>query len=435
MTENSRTPNDSQAIKIANTSLGMHPTRPTEAARLRAARLTIESGLSLTQVFEECSRILGETLNVARVGVWLMSDDREALRCAALYELQSQTLGRGIVLQAADYPNFFAALRARKIIPAELALIDPMTNELVESYFQPLNIASTLDAPLLVAGEVAGVIFCEQVGAAREWTTKERDFVESIANIVVAKIRAAEVKQLRELLACSEPRVAKSDHDEVLGRMAVQIAHDFRNILTVVQNCTEIMTMTESSASVQKSCDLIKQAVDRGTHFVKELADYGRTTPKKPVVIDVNDQIIAFLPILRGAVEKSNPLQFKVAEGIGKILIDLNHLERILLNLIRNAKEATPPGETIEVAIARRQLDDSQRRTCACIEVRDRGNGMTEETRLRLFEPFLTTKAAGTGLGMPIVQRFVERASGTIEVESEPDVGTTIRLLFPLVGS
>ncbi len=434
MTQNARKTSESQAIESANPPSAMQPTRPTELARLRAAQLTIESGMSLTQVFEECNRILGETLDVARVSVWLMSDSRSALHCAALYETQTKTLGRGIVLQAADYPNFFEALRSRKIIPAEMDSLDPMTNELVESYLKPLNIASTLDAPLLIAGEVSGVICCEQVGTAREWTTEERDFVESIANIVVTKIRAAEVQQLRELLAHSERLVAKSEHEEVLARMAVGIAHDFRNILTVVQNCTEVMTMTESSVSVHKSCELIKQAVDRGTHFVKELADYGRTAPKKPLVIDVNERIDAFLPILRGAVEKSNPLHFNPGEGVGKILIDLNHFERILLNLILNAAEATPAGESIAILTKRLRRDDPHRPSCACIEVRDRGQGMSEETRLRLFEPFFTTKPGGTGLGMPIVARFVERAAGTIEVESEPDLGTAIRLLFPIVS-
>lgn len=412
----------------------MQPTRPTEAARLRAAQLTIESGLSLTQVFQECSRILSDTINVARVGVWLMTEDRSALHCAALYELATQSLGQGIVLQAADFPVYFETLRSRKIIPAEMALHNPMTSELVECYLRPLNITSILDAPILIAGEVSGVLCCEHVGTAREWTTEERDFVESIANIIAIKIRAAEVQQLRALLRCSDDQSAKNEKNDALARMAVSIAHDFRNILTVIQNCTEIMTLTQSSESVQKSCALIKQSVERGTQFVKELAEYGKSAPKKPMVVDVNDQLILFLPMLRAALGKSNPLTLNIAEGIGKILIDRNHFERILMNLVLNAKDASKPGGAIELVANRAPFADPNHHDCVRIEVRDHGSGMSAETKRRLFEPFYTTKAGGVGLGMAIVARLIEHASGKIEVDSEVDTGTTIRLLLPLVS-
>ena len=435
MTDKTDATKQSKANNLDAATLAMQPTRPTEVARLRVAQLTVETGLSLTQVFQECSRIVAETLKVARVGVWLMTDSRASLRCATLYEIASKSFGQGVTLRAADFPIYFEALRQRKIIPAEMAQYDPMTSELVDSYLRPLGISSTLDAPILLAGEVSGVLCCEHVGDAREWTTEERDFVESVANIVATKMRAIEVQQLRSLLQDSEDRIAHIEKSNALARMAVGIAHDFRNILTVVQNCTEILSITEPSPSIQKHCDLIKQAVDRGTQFVKELAEFGRSTPTKPTVVDVKEQINTFLPIIRAAVGKTQLLNINVEEASGKILIDRSHLERILLNLVLNAKDASQPGGTIEVLAKRVPAPEAAHHDRVCIEIRDHGSGMSKETKDRLFEPYFTTKASGTGLGMPIVARFVEHAAGSIEVDSTPGVGTTIRLLFPLIAN
>ena len=99
-----------------------------------------------------------------------------------------------------------------------------------------------------------------------------------------------------------------------------------------------------------------------------------------------------------------------------------------------NAKEALPHGGTIDVIATKYNKQDSTEYDRVAIEIRDHGCGMDAQTMKRVFEPFFTTKSEGTGLGMPIVARFVERAGGAVEIESTPNVGTTVRLLIPLVA-
>ncbi len=427
-------PSETEKIAPSPATVAMQPTRPTEVARLQVAQLTLESGLSLTEIFQESSRITAETLNTARVGVWLMTDDQAALYCAVLYEMSEQSFGHGIVLQATDFPIYFEALRHRKIIPAEMVEHNPMTGELVESYLRPLGIASLLDASIFVGGEVKGVVCCEHTGNVREWTTEERDFVESIANLLAAKIRAAEVHQLRELLKLTEDRVATNEKSDALARMAMGVAHDFRNILTVIQNCTEVMYLSEQSAAVQMNCSLIIQAVARGTQIVKELAEFGKSVPTQPTVLNVNEQIQLFMPIIRAAIGAQYQIDLQMDERLGKVLIDKNLFERILLNLVMNAREALPYGGTIDIVARKLILPGMKSHDRVAIEVRDHGCGMSEQTKKRIFEPFFTTKSKGMGLGMPIIARFIERAGGTIEIDSTVDVGTTVRLLFPLVA-
>ncbi len=120
------------------------------------------------------------------------------------------------------------------------------------------------------------MVCCEQVGQTREWTTEERDFVESVANMLATKIRAAEVHHLRSLLRLSEAQIARSEKSDALARMALGVAHDFRNILTVVQNCAEVMLHSDTSPTVIKNCDLMLKAVSRGSTFVKQLVEFGK---------------------------------------------------------------------------------------------------------------------------------------------------------------
>ena len=425
---------DSNSGVQDSASIPLKPTRTSEAARLQVAQLTIESGLTLLDIFREACRIASETLTVERVGVWLMLPGQEALQCAVLYERCSQSFSEGTILQSSDFPTYFTALKQRKIIPAEVAQHNPLTNELVESYLKPLNITSILDAPILVAGEVSGVLCCEHTGTVREWSTEERDFVESVANVLAAKTRAAEVQQLQNLLKLTEERIASIEKSDALARMAMGIAHDFRNILTVIQNCAELIGMNDLQPPIKRNCDLITQAVSRGTQFVKELADFGKGSPTQPKVIDVNEQIQAFIPILRAATGSQHRIDLKLEDKLGKILIDRNHFERVLLNLVVNAKDALPHGGTIDIIAARCVKKGSPNHDRIAIEIRDHGCGMDAQTLKRIFEPFFTTKSEGTGLGMPIVARFVERAGGTVEIESKLNVGTTVRLTIPLVG-
>ena len=107
---------DSNSGVQDSASIPLKPTRTSEAARLQVAQLTIESGLTLLDIFREACRIASETLTVERVGVWLMLPGQEALQCAVLYERSSQSFSEGTVLQSSDFPTYFAALKQRKII-------------------------------------------------------------------------------------------------------------------------------------------------------------------------------------------------------------------------------------------------------------------------------------------------------------------------------
>lgn len=411
------------------------PTRASEAVRLELAKLTIESGASLLDIVRSACQRTAETMKIARVGVWTLVNQKSALRCVQLYEAVDNAWSEGALLQIADFPQYFSQLCNRKIVPAESAQTDPKTSELVEPYLKPLGITSLLDAPIFVGGEVIGVFCCEHIGPPREWSTEERDFVASVADQIAIKHRAAQVHRLRRTLEVQGNQLMALEKSDALAKLALGIGHDFRNVLASIINSVHVLKIAaDLPQHLTEPLTIIEEAATTGTRLITELMDYGRNVPAKPEALNPVIEIDKFLPVLQTAVGKEHIIEHCITEEAGgKIFIDRNQFDRVLLNLVINAREASPPGSKITIRTDHTEQEDEVASNFITVEVKDSGHGMDEETQKRLFDPFFSTKEKGTGLGMAIVQRIVDRAGGFIRVDSCPGQGTTIRVHLPRV--
>ena len=411
------------------------PTRASEVVRLELAKLSIEAGVSLMDIVRSACQRTAETLGIARVGVWTLVNHKTTLRCARLYELPTNAWSEGTLLQIADFPEYFSQLCNRKIVPAEAAMTDPKTSELVEPYLKPLGISSLLDAPIFVGGEVIGVLCCEHVGPEREWSTEERDFVASVADLVAIKYRAAQVHKLRKSLEVHESRLLALEKSDALAKMALGVGHDFRNVLSSIVNSVHVLKLaSDLPERLREPLSIIEDAAIVGSRLITELVEYGRDVPARPEALNPNSEIEKFLPVLRTVVGNDNPIEIDATEVHGKIFIDRNQFDRILLNLVVNAREASPPGCKIRIRTDQAGQDDDASSNFITVEIADSGHGMDAETQKKLFDPFFSTKKSGTGLGMAIVQRIVDRAGGFIRVDSCPGQGTTVRVHLPRVS-
>lgn len=415
------------------------PQRAADIARLNLTRLRIEDGVSLDAVFRCLTEVSAATLNVERVGVWMLMDEGRLLRCVDLFERSKATHSAGITLPLRDFPEYLAALDQRKTIPAESALEDPRTRGLAGMYLAPLGVSSLLDAGIFLGGRVVGVICHEHVGAAREWSTEERDFAGSMADIVALKIRAAELEDAKIALRTHASQLAESRRLDSIAEMAGGVAHDFGNILAVILTSIELIQRNPSSPDLADYLENMKEACIQGNALNKDLMALTRPEPHSSRVIRPAEVVTAQLALLQTAAGDRHPVDLKVHFANGRVLIAPDQLERVVLNLVINARDATPQGGAIKLTLsAAEEADDSGKRgRYFLIAVSDQGTGIAPEVLPRIFDPFYTTKppGQGTGLGLAVVNRVVSFAGGFIRIDTDVGKGTTFRVHLPLVSS
>jgi signal transduction histidine kinase len=416
------------------------PQRTADLARLDLTRLRIEDGVKLDTVFERVTETAADILKVERVGVWLMVDHRRALRCVNLYERSKKSHSAGVTLQVKDFPDYFAALERRKTVPAEIALTDPRTVGLSDAYLVPLGITSMLDAPIFLGGEVVGVLCNEHTGPLREWTTEERDFAGSMADLLALKIRAAEMEDTRHVLRTQAIQLAEARRLEALAEMAAGVAHDFNNLLNLVINYAHLIAtdQTASAAVIQYALQ-VRQAGRQGVALTSELMDFARPGPRLARVVRAGEILAAHLPLLQAAAGERHAVTVDTRSAAGCVLIAPDQLERLVLNLVLNARDAMPDGGPIGVVL--REVDepdeDGQPGRFVLIAVIDQGVGIPLDVRDKIFDPFFTTKprGQGTGLGLAVASQIVANAGGFIRVETAVGQGSSFRVFLPRVSS
>ena len=283
-----------------------------EAARLNLARLRVHGGASLRRVFEEATRLASRTLDAERVSIWLFVDDRAAIRCFELYERVTGEHSEGASIRRADFPRYFAALEERRVIAADDAQEHPATNEMTASYLVPLGIGSMLDAPIYREGAVIGVVCHERLGEPRPWTQEDIDFAGSVADTIALQFEGAARQDAEAALHAHEEYVAEVQKMEALGRLSAGVAHDFRNILTVILGHTGLIEHDPTaSPAVRAEAERVRAAAERGVQLTRELSSFGRESEagSPPSVVRVPAVIAGFAEVLRGAAGRRHTLE------------------------------------------------------------------------------------------------------------------------------
>jgi signal transduction histidine kinase len=181
---------------------------------------------------------------------------------------------------------------------------------------------------------------------------------------------------------------------------------------------------------VREELEEIRGAALRGAGLTRQLLAFGRRQALKPELIDLNDIVLEMREMLRRLIGTHVELAIDLAPSLRLTAADPSQMQQIVLNLAVNARDAMPAGGRLDLVTANVERDG---RSFVALSVADEGVGMDARTREQLFEPFFTTKGVGegTGLGLATVHGIVGQSGGEIEVESEPGLGTTFRVLLP----
>jgi len=408
-----------------------------EAARLEIARLSVAGPDALPAAIVGLSQIAARVLEVQRVGVWSLDAPRHVLRCDHLFDATNGEVYSGAVLHVRDFPNYFAALDRVCAIPAHEAEVDPVTRELTEAYLKPLGVVSMLDAPIHRGGRVTGVVCAENVRQVRTWSHDDYEFAAFVAATLARLFEEADRHSALRSLEQVEARLVHQRQLETLGSSTAAIAHDFRAVLGAVLGFARLIQLSpDARGEVGELAGQVLAAGERGRALCSTLLEYGAAGTRKPTILDLGRVLTASAPVLRQAAGPELQLELQVAPRVSRVFIDERQFERALLNLVCNARDASPPGATVWVRLREGRAPPPGEEPSVVVEVEDRGAGMTPEVRARMFEPFYTTKGqAGFGLGAAVVDQVVSLAGGNLEVLSAPGQGTTVRLYFPRIAA
>lgn len=414
-----------------------HARRAFETARLRLARMGSSGAGSLATVFRDVTAVAADALGVERVGIWLFVDDDHAIRCFHLYERSKLAYSEGAVLYGADVPKYFRALHEQRDIAAEEARTHPLTKELADSYLEPLGIHSMLDAPIYRDGKACGVVCHEHVGPARAWSVEDRDFAATVADSIAMQLERAESDKVARRLRLEMSEVQRLRE---LSQVAAGVAHDFRNLLLVASwLAREISDDPATSAENADRAGKIRDTIERAQTIAAYLGtlDVGEAT--RPEVIELTGFVSALHPMLTTALGADHDLEIECSGDPGFVLMDKSQLERVILNLVVNARDAMRPGGTVTLVVDSTEVPDGEDPpgSYARLAIRDTGAGMDGTTRAKIFEPYFTTKERGrsSGLGLAVVHRAVDRVGGFVHVESEIGRGSTFRIYLPRVAA
>jgi two-component system, cell cycle sensor histidine kinase and response regulator CckA len=410
-----------------------------DQARLALAKLHAEDGQTLRDLWVSLAQIAVEALQVERVGVWTLIDEGRALRCRYLLQRSNQELFQGAILRRRDFPVYFDAMGEKRAIVANDALSTETTQQLREAYLEPLRIASMLDAPIYFEGNLVGIVCHEHVGTPRTWSEAECGFAGAVADNVARLYGEHQRLHTQTALHAYQRHLMELNRMEAVGRMAAGIAHDFRGIVSAALGFAELIRrVPELPPQADQYAQRIVEALERGRKLTQQVMSFGKDDPVSPRVLDPVTVIQNLAKMLDVMIGKSIELELELAPSAGRVLIDSGQLERALLNLVLNARDAMSHGGRLIIAL-RDTLVEAEAGECATyveIAVSDTGCGMDPETRDKAFEPFFTTKGDdGTGLGLVIVDQIVSRSGGQISIDSELGSGTTVRMFLPRIAS
>ena len=268
----------------------------------------------------------------------------------------------------------------------------------------------------------------------------------------VTDAKEAEVKLtgLNELLADrvqealserddAQAALTQSQKLEAIGQLTGGVAHDFNNLLTVIIGALDVLERNpDDEARRGRMLSAAQSAARRGEKLTQHLLAFARRQPLNPEICRIDAMIAESEALLRRAVGEGVDLSLDLKAGGRTTLTDSGQFEAALLNLVVNARDATPAGGRITVVSQGVDLTEPRGELAAgrylSVAVTDTGEGMDAETLERAFEPFYTTKPVGkgTGLGLSQVYGFVRQSGGEVTIQSDPGQGTTVAMLLPV---
>jgi len=375
----------------------------------------------------------GEIVNIQAVARNITARKRaeDALR-ASEERVRAVVSTAPLILWAADREGVFTLCEGHGLKGLGLEPWDVSGRKVVEVYTDP-SIAghlhralegNTFQAEITLGGRVFD-----------SWYSPLRDADRVITGIMGVAVDITEHVRLSE-------RLLEAEKMEAIGRLAGGVAHDFNNQLAAILGFAEILqhSFDEDDPRAADVRQIIREG-RRAAALTEELLAFGRKQTRRPTVLDLNAFLTSLEPLLRHTIRDDMHLDTQLAPDLCHVTVDESQIERVMMNLTLNSRDAMPTGGRLTIRTANVMLNDERVRKhpplqagrYAMVAVTDTGFGIDAETRLHLFEPFFTTKEQGKGTGMGLASAYgiIKQNGGFIDVESEVGCGSTFTFYLP----
>jgi PAS domain S-box-containing protein len=271
--------------------------------------------------------------------------------------------------------------------------------------------------------------------------THQKDVEHELERRVAERTSAlqSEVRHREE----TQKQLVQAQRMEAFGQLTGGIAHDFNNLLTIIGGNLELLQKQINGERPERQLKRALEAVGMGSRLTQRLLTFARRGNLEPVILDLNDQVITMIDLLRRTIGETVTISSVLTPDLGRVRADPSEVENAILNLAINARDAMPNGGKLIIETANATIDDtfplSTQGTKTVpgnyirLSVTDTGTGMPQDVLTKAFEPFFTTKehGRGTGLGLATVYGFAQQSGGYATVYSEVGFGTTVNIYLP----
>jgi two-component system cell cycle sensor histidine kinase/response regulator CckA len=263
--------------------------------------------------------------------------------------------------------------------------------------------------------------------------TVDRDSEGRPIRIIGAVQDITDQKKLQE-------QIFRAQKMEAVGQLAGGLAHDYNNIITIINASAEYILSQSPEMPYQEELNAIVQAGDQAASLTKQLLAFSRKQLLKPQALNLNQVVEHFQRMLARVIREDISFITDPQMDLSLIRADLGQIEQVLLNLVINARDAMDKGGTLTISTRNLRVDGPSSYACPVgdyveMSVADTGTGMSQEVMESIFQPFFTTKEVGrgSGLGLSTVYGIVHQSGGFLQVQSQPGQGSTFSVIFPAI--